>query len=121
MSSHPSLGPFFSLLTVHFRSPAHTAHHPGILPTPSPEIIHPQAYAHHHLSQQPSDPRFLQNQLPTWEALRPDGTATQSTGSKRAHDAYAVDDFFADVKKRRVNPSYDSSKPALADCSRPLT
>jgi hypothetical protein len=29
-----------------------------------------------------------------------------STGSKRGHD-YGVDDFFTDMKKRRVNPSYD--------------
>lgn len=29
------------------------------------------------------------------------------SGTKRSHD-YTVDDFFTDVKKRRVNPAYDS-------------
>ncbi|KAI0053453.1 hypothetical protein FA95DRAFT_1592200 [Auriscalpium vulgare] len=77
------------------RGRAHSAqysdnsNHFGVLPTPSPEMIHQQT------------------QLPTWETLRPDGTSTPSTGSKRAHD-YGVEEFFSDVKKRRVIPSYDS-------------
>jgi hypothetical protein len=45
-----------------------------------------------------------QSQLPSWEVLR--GDQQLSTGSKRPHD-YNVDDFFTDMKKRRVNPSYD--------------
>ena len=48
-------------------------------------------------------------QLPTWEAPRPDASSTPSTGIKRSHDyAVAVEDFFQDVKKRRVSPSYNS-------------
>ncbi|KAI0066432.1 hypothetical protein BV25DRAFT_1848850 [Artomyces pyxidatus] len=66
-----------------------SANHFGILPTPSPEMMHQQT------------------QLPTWETLRSDGSAAPSTGAKRSHD-YGVEDFFADVKKRRVIPSYDS-------------
>jgi len=50
---------------------------------------------------------FLGNesQLPSWEVLRGDQLSA-STGSKRRHD-YNIDDFFTDMKKRRVNPSYD--------------
>lgn len=62
----------------------------GMLPTPSPEL--------HHAAQ------FDRS---TWQSLRPssDGVA----GSKRSHDysPSGVDDFFTDVKKRRVNPNYD--------------
>jgi hypothetical protein len=43
----------------------------------------------------------LQNQS-AWEHTRSESL----TGSKRSYD-YGVDDFFTDVKKRRVNPSYD--------------
>ncbi len=46
-----------------------------------------------------------------WEVLRDDGTSALSSGAgggvKRSHDN-AVEDFFQDMKKRRVNPSYDS-------------
>ncbi|KAI9454160.1 hypothetical protein BJY52DRAFT_774192 [Lactarius psammicola] len=73
--------------------PTHTtlASHFGALPTPSPEVTHQQT------------------QLPSWETLRPDGSSAPSTGIKRSHDyAVAVEDFFQDVKKRRVSPSYNS-------------
>lgn len=54
----------------------------------------------------PSHDLFLHNQ--SWETLRPEaGTASVPTGSKRSHD-YSFDDFFTDMKKRRVNPSYDN-------------
>lgn len=49
---------------------------------------------------------FIDHQsLPAWEVLRPDDVSVP-IGSKRSHD-YSVDDFFTDMKKRRVNPSYD--------------
>ncbi|KAI9444697.1 hypothetical protein H4582DRAFT_1806745 [Lactarius indigo] len=51
----------------------------------------------------------FKTQLPSWETLRPDGSSAPSTGIKRSHDyAVAVEDFFQDVKKRRVSPSYNS-------------
>ena len=54
--------------------------------------------------------------LPTWEVLRDDpsvpgggsgglGTLGAGAGMKRGHDS--VEDFFTDMKKRRVAPSYD--------------
>jgi hypothetical protein len=43
--------------------------------------------------------------MPSWEVLHADGSAT-TAGTKRSHD-YGVGDFLTDVKKRRVNPSYD--------------
>lgn len=52
--------------------------------------------------------------LPTWETLRTDGSSTPSAGLKRSHD-YNMDDFFSDVKKRRVTPSYDSSKTSSSN------
>lgn len=53
-----------------------------------------------------------QQQLPTWEVLSDDSPsrapATPGGPGKRSYDAaYSVDDFFTDVKKRRVNPAYD--------------
>jgi hypothetical protein len=85
-------------------SSASDGSHFGILPTPSPEL---GPSVHHHSHHSPTHEMFLQNQqLPSWEVLRPEGTTTVSTGSKRSHD-YNVDDFFTDMKKRRVNPSYD--------------
>lgn len=75
-----------------------------LLPTPSPELLHPSAHPHAHHPSSVHD-IYLQNQpLPAWEAMRSEPSI--SIGSKRSHD-YNVDDFFTDVKKRRVNPSYD--------------
>ncbi|TFY72796.1 hypothetical protein EVG20_g233, partial [Dentipellis fragilis] len=112
LSSVPSAGPDPATLRTrphaNHLTDASNEHHFGVLPTPSPEMIHSPAYPlvdGSHLGH-PRDP-YAQPQLPTWETLRPDGSSTPSTGAKRSHD-YAVDDFFADVKKRRVNPSYDS-------------
>ncbi|KAI0294986.1 hypothetical protein BC826DRAFT_1104456 [Russula brevipes] len=85
-SSRPKLQPGHLTSVSHF----------GALPTPSPEVMHQQT------------------QLPTWETLRPDGSSVPSTGIKRSHEySIAVEDFFQDVKKRRVIPSYDS--PDMAD------
>lgn len=80
-------------------SPGH-----GLLPTPSPELVHPSAHAHH-----PSHDMFMPNQsIPSWEVLRPEGSSSVSVGSKRSHDfGSGVDELFTDMKKRRVNPSYD--------------
>ncbi|ESK98081.1 transcription factor [Moniliophthora roreri MCA 2997] len=73
-----------------------------LLPTPSPEL----APAHHYPHQSPTIADVsLQSHLPTWEVL----DQPVSAGLKRSYDHdYSVDDFFTDMKKRRVNPSYDS-------------
>jgi hypothetical protein len=51
-------------------------------------------------------------QVPQWEVLRTEPSIP--TGSKRSHDFSGVEDFFSDMKKRRVNPSYDPRKSVLA-------
>ncbi|TFK77306.1 hypothetical protein BDN72DRAFT_807992 [Pluteus cervinus] len=90
-------------------SPVSEAPHFGVLPTPSPELTHASLHSHSH--HQSSDV-YLQHQLPSWEVLRSEAPATSApTGSKRSHD-YNVEDFFTDVKKRRVTPAYD---PRMAD------
>ncbi|KAI0308314.1 hypothetical protein B0F90DRAFT_1681840 [Multifurca ochricompacta] len=72
------------LQSGHFTDASHFV----ALPTPSPEVMHQQT------------------QLPSWETLRSDGSSVPSTGIKRSHDyTVAVEDFFQDVKKRRVIPS----------------
>ncbi|TFK56560.1 hypothetical protein OE88DRAFT_1649919 [Heliocybe sulcata] len=77
----------------------------GPLATPSPEMIPSQVHIASSYGPQ-SAHEFPQNQLPTWEVLRSDGTTTSAgAGAKRSYD-HAVDDFFTDVKKRRVTPSY---------------
>lgn len=82
------------------------ASHFGLLSTPSPELGHSSVHHPHHSSHE----IFLHNQqLPAWEVLRSEGNTSVPTGSKRSHD-YNVDDFFTDMKKRRVNPSYDPRK-----------
>ena len=77
--------------------PILTAQHFGLLPTPSPELSHQSAHMHPHHSS--SHDMFMHNQPQSWDV-------PQSAGSKRGHD-YNVEDFFTDMKKRRVNPSYD--------------
>ena len=78
----------------------------GVLPTPSPEIQHASVHFHNAESHEAY-------RLPSWEVLRADGSAASvpvsGAGAKRSFDTYSVDEFFTDVKKRRVNPSYDSS------------
>ena len=76
------------------------------MPTPSPELLHTPPHPHSHHPASPHD-IYLQNQ-PAWEATRTEPL----TGSKRSCD-YGVDDFFTDVKKRRVNPSYDPRESSL--------
>lgn len=91
--------------TLHYSVFAHVLYL-GSLPTPSPELTPP----HHHTHHSPlHDDLFIHNQLPPWDGLRSDSNAVHvSAGSKRSHDNdYSVDDFFNDMKKRRVNPSYD--------------
>ncbi|OBZ79846.1 hypothetical protein A0H81_01475 [Grifola frondosa] len=74
----------------------------GVLPTPSPELDYsaePVSGTRNHL--------YRQNPLPTWEVLPEDISGRPTQGSaKRSYD-YSVDDFFTDVKKRRVTPAYD--------------
>lgn len=73
----------------------------GVLPTPSPELQHS---AIHYQSQESHDVYRIQ---PSWEVLRPDGSSVPSSsgvGNKRSYD---YEEFFTDVKKRRVNPAYD--------------
>lgn len=92
----------------------------GLLPTPSPELgyslphvasasrygqLHP-GRAHHphhnlHNTSAQSSEIFLQ-QHPSWDDY---GSAA---GTKRSHDSASVEDFFIDMKKRRVAPNYDS-------------
>ncbi|THH33446.1 hypothetical protein EUX98_g764 [Antrodiella citrinella] len=85
----------------------------GILPTPSPDIAHsPIHFAVADPTHSSHDLYAVQShqQLPSWEVLRPDGSSgstSASTGAKRGFD-YGVGDFFTDVKKRRVNPAYDT-------------
>ncbi|KAF8167696.1 hypothetical protein B0H34DRAFT_26634 [Crassisporium funariophilum] len=108
-STGPGLRVPASRAKSHSSSASDGAHF-ALLPTPSPELGHPSAHphSHHHSS---SHEMFMQNHpMPSWEVLRPEGGSVP-TGSKRSHD-YNVDDFFTDMKKRRVNPSYD---PRMAE------
>ena len=77
----------------------------GVLPTPSPELQHSSIHYH---SPEAHDSYRIQ---PSWEVLRPDGTSgsVSGVGTKRGYD---YDEFFTDVKKRRVNPSYDPRESA---------
>ncbi|KAK7064031.1 hypothetical protein R3P38DRAFT_3339432 [Favolaschia claudopus] len=68
---------------------------PNFPPTPSPDFSPPPMHGGH----SPTDEIFSG----PWDAA--------TTGSKRAHD-YGVEDFFTDMKKRRLSPSYD---PRMAD------
>ena len=101
----------------------------GLLPTPSPELgySHPHPYPVHRSVSQTSSAAsatsdlFLRPSaagtgqsahagLPSWEVLRPEEVSlgsigTAAAGVKRGHES--VEDFFTDMKKRRVNPSYD--------------
>ena len=86
----------------------------GLLHTPSPEISEQAAIRYPSSDAPPSRVNLYQmqnhHQLPTWEVLTVDGTPNRTTGgggAKRTHDEYSVDEFFTDVKKRRVAPSYD--------------
>ncbi|KAF8973619.1 hypothetical protein BDZ97DRAFT_1775950 [Flammula alnicola] len=91
-------------------SPSEAAHF-ALLPTPSPELGHPSAHPQSHHHHPSSHDIFMQSQsLPSWDVLRND-PGPVPTGSKRGHD-YNVDDFFTDMKKRRVTPSYD---PRMAE------
>ncbi|KAJ6520053.1 hypothetical protein C8R45DRAFT_953723 [Mycena sanguinolenta] len=68
---------------------------PNFPPTPSPDFSPPPHGAH-----SPTDDMFPTG---TWDST--------TTGSKRGHD-YGVEDFFTDMKKRRLSPNYD---PRMAD------
>ncbi|PPQ67163.1 hypothetical protein CVT25_005764 [Psilocybe cyanescens] len=105
-SSSPSDGSsplFLRLSLLSLKAPILIAAHFALLPTPSPELGHPSAHPHSHHHHQGSHELFMQSNqsMPAWDV-----SASVSTGSKRSHD-YNVDDFFTDMKKRRVNPSYD--------------
>ncbi|KAL1749007.1 hypothetical protein HDZ31DRAFT_28490 [Schizophyllum fasciatum] len=80
--------------------------------TPSPEITSPMEHRDHRRSHShhtpPSNMFMPTDSLPSWEVLRPEAHA--SAGQKRSHDF--MDDFFTDMKKRRVSPSYD---PRMAE------
>ncbi|KAI0778748.1 hypothetical protein BD413DRAFT_464858 [Trametes elegans] len=77
----------------------------GVLPTPSPELDYAPDVATAHARNQLYR---IQPPLPTWEVLPEDvhGRSVPVSGAKRSYD-YSVDDFFTDVKKRRVTPAYD--------------
>jgi hypothetical protein len=69
----------------------------GVLPTPSPELNHAR---HHPVSAD------IFHEPSIWQPTRDDGAVI---GSKRSHhDEYYIDDLLTDVKKRRVDPVYDS-------------
>ncbi|KAJ7446423.1 hypothetical protein B0H11DRAFT_2084700 [Mycena galericulata] len=80
-------------------SSASDGSYPNFPATPSPDLSPPPMHPHHH---SPTDEIFMQNQ--PWDAT--------TTGSKRAHNDYGVEDFFTDMKKRRLSPSYD---PRMAE------
>ncbi|KAG6911600.1 hypothetical protein DXG01_011903 [Tephrocybe rancida] len=81
------------------KSITHQWSHLAILSTPSPELDHSSI---HHAN---SHEAFLQNQqLASWENVQHE--APVPTGSKRSSDY--IDEFFTDMKKRRMNPSYDT-------------
>lgn len=104
-------------------APSHTD--AGLLPTPSPELgySHPHAAVHRNsISHGHASDIFLHpgsvphhgasiGSLPSWEVLRDDVASNPALGGmaaagmKRGHDS--VEDFFSDMKKRRVAPSYD--------------
>ncbi|KAJ8083748.1 hypothetical protein PM082_002514 [Marasmius tenuissimus] len=82
--------------TSHSSSSSDSSHF--VLPTPSPELT-PAHHYHHSPAVDPS--------LPTWQVL---DQPPVSAGLKRSYDhaeAYNVEDFFSDMKKRRFNPAYD--------------
>ena len=104
--SDSSSGMSFGLQVNAWRSLNGAAGHDfGVLPTPSPELDYaPEAAIAHGRSQM----YRVQPQLPTWEVLSDDipSRNVPVSGSKRAFE-YTVDDFFTDMKKRRVTPAYD--------------
>ncbi|KAG1784182.1 hypothetical protein EV702DRAFT_1057903 [Suillus placidus] len=75
--------------------------HYSALPTPSPELEpHPSRHVPHS-----SYELFLHNQVPSWDSAKSD--ARPSNRNKRSLE-YSVDDFFTEMKKRKVNPAYDN-------------
>ncbi|KAJ7193381.1 transcription factor PacC [Mycena pura] len=78
-------------------SSASDGSYPNFPPTPSPDFSPPPMHHHQH---SPTDEMFPNTN--SWES---------TTGSKRSHD-YNVDDFFTDMKKRRLSPAYD---PRMAE------
>ncbi|KAG2045071.1 hypothetical protein BDR03DRAFT_907703 [Suillus americanus] len=75
--------------------------HYSALPTPSPELEpHPSRHVPHS-----SYELFLHNQVPSWDGAKSDARA--SNRNKRSLE-YNVDDFFTEMKKRKVNPAYDN-------------
>lgn len=95
------LSPLCVLSPFSLKRPVLIAAHFALLPTPSPELGHPSVHPHHQ-----SHDFFMQSSQSAlaWDSMRTESSV--STGSKRSHD-YNVDDFLIDMKKRRVNPSYD--------------
>ncbi|KAF9229060.1 hypothetical protein BS17DRAFT_722366 [Gyrodon lividus] len=80
--------------------------HYAALPTPSPELEH-NTHPSRHLPGS-SYELFLHNPVPSWEATKSSSQSTLAPiRNKRSYD-YGVDDFFSDMKKRKVNPSYDT-------------
>jgi len=74
----------------------------GALPTPSPEF---EPHPSRHVPSSSYEP-FIHNQAPSsWDGVRSDPRAPNR--NKRSFE-YNVDDFFTDMKKRKVNPAYDA-------------
>ena len=125
MPSLSSLSPDFGLLPTPSPELGHSRHIHG-----NPHSHHRGSYGEHrHVGGHSHNEIFLHGAgsgssagLPTWEVLRDDGSsgpvigggpgsgmtmggAGLGAGTKRSHDT--IEDFFTDLKKRRVNPSYD--------------
>ncbi|KAG2369543.1 hypothetical protein BDR07DRAFT_1323785 [Suillus spraguei] len=95
------LPPKVPFARAHTRSGADGGHY-SALPTPSPELEHhPSRHVPHS-----SYELFLHNQTPSWDGAKSDARASHR--NKRSLE-YNVDDFFTEMKKRKVNPAYDNN------------
>ncbi|KAI6007151.1 hypothetical protein EDD15DRAFT_2395258 [Pisolithus albus] len=81
--------------------PSTDSPHYAILPTPSPELDRDVHFSRHVSA--PTYHPFSPNHT-SWDDAK---TTSVPTRNKR-HLEYSVDDFFSDMKKRKVSPSYDS-------------
>ncbi|KAG6333707.1 hypothetical protein ID866_5390, partial [Astraeus odoratus] len=103
-AAHQPIGSLPTKIPFARTKPSADAPHYSTLPTPSPELDH---HVHHsrHLSASAYDP-FPQNP-PSWDDIKTAQSNSAPVRNKRSLD-YSVDDFLIELKKRKVNPSYDS-------------
>lgn len=81
--------------------PSSDTPHYAILPTPSPELDRDVHFSRHVSA--PIYHSFAPNHT-SWD----DTKTTSVPPRNKRHLEYSVDDFFSDMKKRKVSPSYDS-------------